>query len=319
MTDVAFVALGSNLGVREDHLEFARRHLADTAKTDLIAESSIEETEPLGSMQQGPFLNQMVLLKTDLTPQELLIVCHDGEIARERVRGEKWGPRSLDLDIVRFGDRVVSEPELSIPHLELPRRGFWIREIAELLPHTWVHECDPGLPDWAQVKPGRRSHIVRVASLTGAWAIAMGIPPAERARWLRAAFLHDALRDAPRDLLWELGGSEGDAASLRHGPAAAAYAEREGESDQEVLEAVRYHSVGHGGWGQLGRILYLADYLEPGRKFKRAERAELAAQVPTDPQSVLLEVARRRLIRALKAGYQLSVEGIEFWNGIAQS
>ena len=318
MADFAFVALGSNLGIREAHLEFGRRHFTQTAKTTLIAESSVEETEPLGSVEQGPFLNQMVLLKTGLSPRELLTACHDGENARDRVRGEKWGPRSLDLDIVRFGDCIVSEPGLTIPHPELPRRGFWIRELAELLQHTWVDECDPGLPTWSRVKPGRRSHIVRVASLMGAWAISLGIAPEDRERWLRAAFLHDALRDAPTDLLQELGGAKGDTDSLRHGPAAAAYAEREGESDLEVLEAVRYHSIGYKRWGQLGRMLYLADYLEPGRKFKRAERAELAARVPTDPQKVLLQVARSRLIRALEAGYRLPVEGIEFWNGIAQ-
>ncbi len=108
-----FVALGSNVGDRAAHLAHARERLAALAGTHLAAASRVEETAPLGPVSQGPYLNQMVLL--------------DG-----RERRERWGPRTLDLDIVRFGARVVHEPGLTIPHPELSRRDFWLREIAEL-------------------------------------------------------------------------------------------------------------------------------------------------------------------------------------------
>jgi 2-amino-4-hydroxy-6-hydroxymethyldihydropteridine diphosphokinase len=74
----------------------------------------------------------MILLDTELEPGVLLQALHAIEAERGRVRGERWGPRTLDLDIVRYGERAVREPELAIPHPELPRRDFWLREIAEL-------------------------------------------------------------------------------------------------------------------------------------------------------------------------------------------
>ena len=98
----------------------------------LLAVSRVEETAPLGPGPQGAYLNQMVLLETGLEPGTLLACCQAIEDARGRERRERWGPRTLDLDIVRFGDRTVREPGLVIPHPELPRRGFWQRELAEL-------------------------------------------------------------------------------------------------------------------------------------------------------------------------------------------
>jgi 2-amino-4-hydroxy-6-hydroxymethyldihydropteridine diphosphokinase len=323
MAEWAFLALGSNVGDRESYLQLGRRHLADLPKSAVVAHSSIEETEPIGNIPQGRFLNQMVLLTTDASAHELLSACQQAERAAGRQRSERWGPRTLDLDIVRLGDQRINDPALRIPHPELPYRGFWIREIAELLPHTWRPGRDPDLPDWACVKPRRREHIVRVAAQLGAWAIAMNKTPDERHRWLRAAFLHDALRDASSEHLNELAGEStggaGGAASLRHGPAAAAVAEAKGEKDVEVLEAVRYHSVGYKGWGELGRMLYLADFLEPGRPFRQEERAEQAACVPSDPGRVLKEVAKDRLIRAIRNGLQLPAEAIDFWNDLAES
>lgn len=131
----AFVALGSNLGDRDAHLASARRALADLPDTELVAESAIEETAALGPPQPG-YLNQMVLLRTGLSPSALLRHCFAIETAAGRVRRARWGPRVLDLDIVRYGDRTVDTPELTIPHPELPRRPFWQRELAELLPHA---------------------------------------------------------------------------------------------------------------------------------------------------------------------------------------
>lgn len=127
-----YVALGSNLGNREAHLAQARLRLSALPRTHLVAASRIEETAPLGPVAQGPYLNQMVLLVTALEPTELLRHCHTIENESGRERSEHWGPRTLDLDIVRFGDRVVATPELTIPHAELPNRDFWQREVTEL-------------------------------------------------------------------------------------------------------------------------------------------------------------------------------------------
>src|SRR5436189_939356 len=128
----AFVALGSNVGDRAAHLAHARQRLGALPGTRLVSASRVEETAPLGPVRQGPYLNQMVLLETTLTPAALLAECRTIEAERGRERRERWGPRTLDLDIVRFGVREVREPGLTIPHPELPRRDFWLREIAEL-------------------------------------------------------------------------------------------------------------------------------------------------------------------------------------------
>jgi len=126
------VALGSNVGDRAAHLAHARERLAALPGTRLAGVSRVEETAPLGPVAQGPYLNQMVVLETTLTPRALLAACRAMEVERGRERRERWGPRTLDLDIVRFGDRVVQETGLTIPHPELPTRDFWLREIAEL-------------------------------------------------------------------------------------------------------------------------------------------------------------------------------------------
>ncbi|MGH7539036.1 MAG: 2-amino-4-hydroxy-6-hydroxymethyldihydropteridine diphosphokinase [Gemmatimonadales bacterium] len=127
-----FVALGSNLGDRAAHLAHARARLGAVPHTHLVAASRIEETSPLGPVPQGPYLNQMVLLMTALEPKELLAHGQAIEAERGRERRERWGPRTLDIDIVRFGERTVSEPGLTVPHPELPHRDFWRRELAEL-------------------------------------------------------------------------------------------------------------------------------------------------------------------------------------------
>ena len=130
-----WVALGSNLGDRAAHLAAARRGLSDLPGTTLVAASSLEETPPLGGMDQPPYLNQMVVLETTLAPLALLGALQRLERRAGRIRGERWAPRTLDLDIVLYGDRRVAEPGLTIPHPELPRRDFWRRELEELRAH----------------------------------------------------------------------------------------------------------------------------------------------------------------------------------------
>jgi len=131
----AYVALGSNLGDRAGHLAAARAALAALPGTRVLAESAVEQTEPLGGMEQPPYLNQMVLLETALEPRALLAACQAIERSRGRERAGRWGPRTLDLDIVRYGHRRIADPDLIIPHPALPDRDFWIRELAELEAH----------------------------------------------------------------------------------------------------------------------------------------------------------------------------------------
>lgn len=132
----AFVALGSNLGDRAAYLAEARAALGALPGTDLVAASAVEETAPLGPVPQPAYLNQMVLLRTTLGPRGLLEACLAIERDAGRERGERWGPRTLDLDLVRVGGHTVDEPGLRLPHPELPHRPFWQRELAELTPHA---------------------------------------------------------------------------------------------------------------------------------------------------------------------------------------
>jgi len=126
------IALGSNLGDRAAHLAAARAALGRLPGAQVVAATAVEETAPVGPVAQGAFLNQMVLVETTLTPRALLDALLDIERAAGRVRAERWGPRTLDCDIVRFGARTVREPGLTVPHPELPNRPFWQRELAEL-------------------------------------------------------------------------------------------------------------------------------------------------------------------------------------------
>ncbi len=129
------IALGSNLGDRAAHLASARAALGRLPGTRVVAVTAVEETAPLGAVPQGAFLNQMILVETTLTPRALLDALLGIERAAGRVRAERWGPRTLDCDLVRFGARTVREPGLTVPHPELPNRPFWQRELAELDAH----------------------------------------------------------------------------------------------------------------------------------------------------------------------------------------
>ena len=162
------------------------------------------------------------------------------------------------------------------------------------------------LPSWAVVSPARRAHIERVVHMLADWAGARRVSTTERDRWLRAGWLHDALRDAPA------------ADELAHGPLAAERAAKDGERDHGVLDAVRFHSVGHAGWDDVGRMLYLADHLEPGRSYDVATRAALAARVPSEPEAVLREVTQRRIAWAVRSGWPLSPETVAFWNSLVR-
>ncbi|HMA44512.1 MAG TPA: HD domain-containing protein [Gemmatimonadales bacterium] len=163
------------------------------------------------------------------------------------------------------------------------------------------------LPAWAVVSAERRGHVERVAALLAEWATALTVPVVEAERWQRAAWLHDALRDAPA------------ATELDHGPLCADRLVREGERDQGVLDAVRYHTLGYAGWDDVGRMLYLADYLEPGRRFDAAARAALRARMPAERDVVLREVTCRRIEWIVRSAWELKPETVAFWNALVSA
>ena len=131
-----YLALGSNLGDRDGHLRRAREAIAALPETRLVAASAVEETAPLGGLAQPAYLNQMLLVETGLGPRALLEACQAIERAAGRVRTGRWGARTLDVDIVRYGDRTITEPDLIVPHPGVADRDFWRRELDELESHA---------------------------------------------------------------------------------------------------------------------------------------------------------------------------------------
>ena len=126
----AFLALGSNLGDRLGHLRTAIAGLPD-----VVAVSPVYETDPVGGPEgQDAYLNAVVELDTQLSPRELLRVGQILEMAARRVRGERWGPRTLDVDVLLVGDLVVDEPDLQVPHPRMWNRDFVLVPLRDLAP-----------------------------------------------------------------------------------------------------------------------------------------------------------------------------------------
>jgi 2-amino-4-hydroxy-6-hydroxymethyldihydropteridine diphosphokinase len=136
-----FVGIGSNVGDREGYIELARRGLAAIPRTRLVAMSPVYETEPVGPVPQGSFLNAAAELETDLEPFELLRAMREVERAAGREPPDqrmKWGPRTLDLDILLYGERVLSHDDLVVPHPLMHERWFVLKPLADLDPSV-VH------------------------------------------------------------------------------------------------------------------------------------------------------------------------------------
>lgn len=135
---VCYLGLGSNLGDREQFLRQAVSSLADLPETMVLQISSIYETEPVGFTEQEAFLNAAVKLKTGLSPENLLLACQAIEQQLKRVRSLKWGPRTIDIDILLYEDLQLCSPVLTIPHPLLDERLFVLIPLAEISPSlTW--------------------------------------------------------------------------------------------------------------------------------------------------------------------------------------
>lgn len=172
------------------------------------------------------------------------------------------------------------------------------------------------LPDWACVTQKRHEHIARVTDLLDRWADELSVADDEALAWHDVGAWHDALRDAPEPTLRALVPRSDFTAEMLHGPAAAVRLERAGEQRADVLDAIRWHTVGSASWGRLGRALFMADFLEPGRTFARADRAFLASHVFVDFDGVFRQVVRMRIEHAVREGRLLFPETVTLWNAV---
>ncbi len=132
MNKTVYIALGSNVGCKRDNMAQAVQLIADLPATQVVKSSSLYETEPWGKTDQDEFLNQVIEIETALQPEELLHELQNIEIKMGRQRKEKWGPRLIDLDILLYGNEVIDDPQLTIPHPYLRERLFVLVPLAEI-------------------------------------------------------------------------------------------------------------------------------------------------------------------------------------------
>jgi 2-amino-4-hydroxy-6-hydroxymethyldihydropteridine diphosphokinase len=149
----AYIGIGSNLGNREATIAEAMKQLGAERGIELVASSSLRETEPVGYESQPRFLNGAALVETELSPRALLgrLLAIERRLGRVRGEGPRFGPRTIDLDLLLYGEEVVDEPGLRVPHPRLHERRFVLEPLAELDPgleipgHGPVQALLPGL------------------------------------------------------------------------------------------------------------------------------------------------------------------------------
>ncbi len=154
----AYIGLGANLGDRRATLERAVALLDGHPGLCVVVRSELRETEPWGLVDQPPFLNGVVALDTSLPPRALLDVLLAVEQQLGRVRGERWGPRTIDLDLLLYGSESVDEPGLVVPHPRLHERAFVLEPLAELDPRLVVPRQGTVTELLAALQPGGASH-----------------------------------------------------------------------------------------------------------------------------------------------------------------
>ena len=134
----AYVGLGANLGNREEMLQHAIALLSAADGVEVLAVAELRETDPVGVVDQPPFLNGAAAVDTTLSARELLDTLLAIERSLGRVRAERWGPRTIDLDLLLYGDEIVDEPGLRVPHPHLHERRFALEPLAELDPELAI-------------------------------------------------------------------------------------------------------------------------------------------------------------------------------------
>jgi len=187
--------------------------------------------------------------------------------------------------------------------------------------HPWVAAAATGvLPDWAVACKKRRSHMGRVAELLREWGEVRGDDPLDVERWTAAGYLHDALRDAdPYELRGALSTPLDELPDeVIHGPAAADRLRLAGVTDEPLLTAIAFHSLGSPDFDDIGKALYVADFLEPGRKIQPKWRARLRSEMPGGLNAVARTVVGKRIQFLVKKGRPVPLETLGLWNVLAK-
>jgi len=141
----AFVGIGSNLGEPERQIAAALEQLAAEDGIELVAVSTLRETEPVGFLDQPNFVNGAAQIETELPPRELLerLLAIESRLGRVRGEGPRFGPRTIDLDLLLYGDETLDEPGLTVPHPRLAERRFALQPLAELAPGREIPGAGP--------------------------------------------------------------------------------------------------------------------------------------------------------------------------------
>jgi len=140
VTHDAYIAIGSNLGDRQATIDRAIQNIDALDAVRIIEQSSIIETPPVGDIEQGPYLNGVVHVQSTIAARDLLDSLLQIETihGRDRSQEQRWGPRTLDLDLIVFGDQVIDEPGLQVPHPRLHERSFVLIPLAEIAPDILI-------------------------------------------------------------------------------------------------------------------------------------------------------------------------------------
>ncbi|MCQ4265171.1 2-amino-4-hydroxy-6-hydroxymethyldihydropteridine diphosphokinase [Stutzerimonas stutzeri] len=164
-----YIGLGSNLADPQQQLRGALQALAELPQSNLAAVSSLYASDPLGPADQPRYVNAVAVLETGLAPLALLDALQHIELAQGRERKtERWGPRTLDLDILLFGDRMIDEPRLQVPHYHLQARAFVLYPLAEIAPTELVLADGRRLVDLLAACPFNGLERLHDKSVTGA-------------------------------------------------------------------------------------------------------------------------------------------------------
>ncbi|WP_318506351.1 2-amino-4-hydroxy-6-hydroxymethyldihydropteridine diphosphokinase [Bacillus sp. T3] len=153
--NMAFLALGSNLGDRLDHLKQAILLLENEPEIEVVNSSSIYETDPVGYEEQGPFLNMVVQVSTGLSPAELLKLCLKIENILGRKREIFWGPRTLDLDILLYNQENIETEDLKVPHPRMHQRAFVMIPLLEINKNIHVPKIEKPMTLWVENLPDK--------------------------------------------------------------------------------------------------------------------------------------------------------------------
>lgn len=162
---LAYIGLGSNLGEPAAQLRRALAELAAIDEVEVLQVSSFYLNPPLGPPEQPWYVNAVAQVRTRLTPEELLRSLHRLETALGRVRGEPWGPRVIDLDLLLYDGEVINTPALVLPHPEMHRRAFVLAPLAQIAPEAWHPGLDKSAVQLlAELDPADREALKPIAS-----------------------------------------------------------------------------------------------------------------------------------------------------------